>query len=55
MIEILGTIFSVKVSICFKSCYISQRNPYFRIVLEDFSIMRVLTLDYWESFLEYPI
>lgn len=31
MIKILGAIFYVKLPICFKSCYVSQRNPYYRI------------------------
>lgn len=31
MINILGTLFYVKFPICFKSCYVNQRNPYYRI------------------------
>lgn len=55
MIKILGALFYVNLPICFKSRYVSQRNPYSRIVLENFSVLRVLTLDYWQGFLEYPI
>lgn len=55
MIKLLGTLFYVKLPICSKSCYVSQEILITGFVLENFSVMRMLTLDYWQGFLEYPI